>query len=77
MTQEEFADWLGITRNMINSYERDKATPSIAILVALDTKLKIDINKLLKDILTIDNFSDFLRTPDATKDYIDSIASQH
>lgn len=74
MTQEEFADWLNISRNMVNSYDQGSTTPPWSVVIAIDEKLNLDLNCFIKKIWTLKNLRIFFKTPDETLDYLDSIS---
>lgn len=59
VTQERFSIYLGITRNMINNYERGIADPSINVLLSLHAKLHIDITRLLTQQMSFSNYLEF------------------
>ena len=49
VTQLTLADELGITRNMIASYEQGLAEPGLCVLVKMAKYLETDVNSLLSD----------------------------
>ncbi len=48
LTQEQVADYLGVTAPAVNKWERGTSCPDIALLAPLARLLKIDINTLLE-----------------------------
>ncbi len=49
VTQLSLANELGITRNMIASYEQGLAEPGLCVLVKMAAYLETDVNSLLSD----------------------------
>lgn len=52
MTQQEFADLLGIKRSSLGAYEEGRANPNLEILDSLTQEFNITIDQLLKDDLS-------------------------
>lgn len=77
MTQDQFAEWLGVTRNVVKGYELESNNPTIDILKSLDHYLDIDLNMLFNEPISIDNFTDFLHQSDKTIRYIESLDAAH
>lgn len=52
ITQEVFAEELGITRSRISSYEENRSSPTIETLIKLSEYFKIPVDILIKNDLT-------------------------
>ena len=52
ITQEVFAEELGITRSRISSYEENRSSPTIEMLIKLSDYFKIPVDILIKNDLT-------------------------
>ena len=52
ITQEVFAEELGITRSRISSYEENRSSPTIEMLIKLSEYFKIPVDILIKNDLT-------------------------
>ena len=50
MTQQAFADVMGVTRQAISNWERNKTEPDVAALKKIGQVFGIDMNDLLTDI---------------------------
>lgn len=50
MTQQAFADVMGVTRQAISNWERNKTEPDVAALKKIGQVFGIDMNELLTDI---------------------------
>lgn len=53
LTQEQFADELGVPRSRIGSYEEGRSEPPIAMLIALSDYFKVPVDILVKNDLTL------------------------
>ena len=62
MTQEQVADYLGVSTPAVNKWEKGGCCPDITILPALARLLKADLNTLLSfnDDLSEKEIGDFL-----------------
>lgn len=61
LSQEEFANKIGISRNALINYENGKRTPSIEVLYKISIEYNIALSCLLCDLdntFSIKNFSD-------------------
>jgi len=52
MTQQAFADWLGITRSSVGAYEEGRAKPNFKVLQKLSSKFQLSLDRLLQEDLT-------------------------
>ncbi len=52
LTQEQFADYLNVTRSRISSYEENRAVPSIDFIIELSDFFEIPIDTFVKNDLT-------------------------
>lgn len=50
LSQEELAEKVDLSRNMISLIETGKSTPTILKVIAIADALEVDIDKLLKDL---------------------------
>ena len=50
MTQQAFADVMGVTRQAISNWERNKTEPDVAALKKIGQIFGVDMNDLLTDI---------------------------
>jgi len=51
MTQQAFADWLGITRSSVGAYEEGRAKPNFQVLQTLSAHFKLSLDRLLQEDL--------------------------
>lgn len=58
-TQEEYAEYLGVTRNIINAIERGISQPSIQLLSAMHEKIGVDVSALIAQPISFAKFDDF------------------
>lgn len=68
LTQEQIADFLGVSTPAVNKWEKGSTYPDITLLPALARLLKIDLNTLLSfhDDLTDIEIEDFINEIDKT-----------
>ncbi len=51
MTQQAFAEWLGITRSSLGAYEEGRAKPNWQVLRTLSERFDLSLDRLLQDDL--------------------------
>ncbi len=51
MTQEEFADYMGVTRQSVSKWELDKAFPDVEKLIRISELYDVSIDYILKGVL--------------------------
>ena len=76
LTQEQIADFLGVSTPAVNKWEKGSTYPDITLLPALARLLKIDLNTLMSfhDDLTVIETENFVNEVDKTvqeQDYED------
>ena len=50
LTQQELADFLGVSRNNVANWELDRTTPNIDVFTLIANKLNVDIKLLIDDV---------------------------
>lgn len=54
MTQDQFSKKLGIKRSALGSYEEDRATPPIKILIQISDFFEITLDEICRNVFVLD-----------------------
>lgn len=58
-SQQQFAEFAGVTRASVGSYEEGRATPKLEVLILLASKLSLSLDQLISTELTVDAITGF------------------
>jgi transcriptional regulator with XRE-family HTH domain len=61
MTQEQFAEFLGIKRSLLGAYEEGRARPKMELLIELSEKYQVSLDHLIRTPLSDDKTKSDLR----------------
>ena len=73
-SQKKYAEWLGVTRNVVNSYERQGVNVTLSVLLTLKEQLNIDLNCFLTERMSFYNLRKFFTDAEETFKRIDLIS---
>ena len=73
ISQEEYAEWLGVTRNVVNSYEHQSANVTLPVLLTLKEQFNIDLNYFLTERMNFKNLRRFFSDAQGTLKRIDIV----